>query len=166
MEIELLFAALLALLPHVPQPMRGCMQRRHGHISEQIARASAVHGVPPAVLMVVGLLESHFGCAPGSGGCWGAPVDRRHRSTAGTPNQAAIALATSFRVCRNWRGAIARFRCGLCQCPMRSGRGYTPGYAVRLVERVHQRAGLPLPDGLGPASATARGRGGRRLGLR
>lgn len=151
MEIELLFAALMALLPHVPQPMHGCMAQRHGHIIAQVAQAAATHGVPPAVLMVVGLLESHYGCAPGSGGCWGAPLDRRHRLTAGTPNQAAVALATSFRVCGTWRGALSRFRCGLCRCPERLIRGYTPGFAARLVERVHERAGLALPEGLGPA---------------
>jgi hypothetical protein len=148
MEIELLFAALLAILPGVPQPMHGCIHRQHASIVEQIARASDRHGVPPAVLLVVGLLESHYGCAPGSGGCWGAPVDRAHRLTAGTPDHAAIALAHSFEVCGSWVGAVARFRCGLCRCPARVVHGYTPEYAARLIERMHRRAGLPPPAGL------------------
>lgn len=162
MEIELLFAALLAILPRVPQPMRGCIQRQHGDIVQQIARSAESYGVPPAVLLVVGMLESHYGCSPRSGGCWGAPVDRAHRATAGTPNQAAVALATSYRVCRTWLGAVARFRCGLCQCPTLAGRGYTPGYAVRLIERVHARAELPAPGGL--RVAARRSRRGRWLG--
>jgi hypothetical protein len=148
--IEVLFAALLALMPRVPQPMRGCIARRQGRIVAQIAQARETYGVPPAVMLVIGLLESHYGCAPRSGGCWGAPIDRAHRSTAGTSNQAALALANGFRACGTWRGAIARFRCGLCRCPMRSGRGYTPRYAVGLVERVHLRAGVPPPPRLRP----------------
>lgn len=147
MDIEILFVALLAILPRVPEPMRGCIERRRADIVHQIQNAALAEGVPPAVLLVVGLLESHYGCAEGSGGCWGAPRDRAHRLTAGTPRQAAASLSTSFRVCRSWQGAISRFRCGLCQCPARAGRGYSPEYAARLVERVHVRAGWPLPPG-------------------
>jgi hypothetical protein len=163
MEIELLFAALLAILPGVPQPMHGCMRRRHDRIVEEIARAADRHGVPPAVLLVVGLLESHYGCAPGSGGCWGAPIDRAHRLTAGTPDHAAVALAHSFEACGTWAGAVARFRCGLCRCPARIVRGYTPEFAARLIERVHRRAGVPAPKGL-RGRATARRPRPRLLG--
>lgn len=147
MDIELFLAALLAIMPRVPEPMRGCIDRRRHEIVQQIHFAALAQGVPPAVLLVVGMLESHYGCARNSGGCWGAPVDPTHRLTAGTPHHAAVALATSFRVCRTWQGAISRFRCGLCQCPARAGRGYSPEYAARLVEQVHSRAGWALPPG-------------------
>ena len=68
MVIELLFAALLALMPRVPQPMRGCIARHRGLIVHEVAQGAETHGVPPAVLLVVGMLESHYGCAPHSGG--------------------------------------------------------------------------------------------------
>ncbi len=147
MDIELLFAALLAILPRVPEPMRGCIEQRRHDIVQQIHFAALAQGVPPAVLLVVGMLESHYGCAARSGGCWGAPIDPTHRLTAGTPHHAAVALSTSFRVCRTWQGAISRFRCGLCACRPHPERGYTAEYAARLVERVHQRAGWPLAPG-------------------
>lgn len=103
-------AAILALFPHLLY--RPCIEARRARIVA-VAEASAPT-VPPAVLLSVALHESHFGCAPGSGGCWGAPVDPVHRHDAGTPAQAARALATGYRVCGTWAGAVGRFRSGLC----------------------------------------------------
>lgn len=45
---------------------------------------------------------------------WGAPSSSRDRHTPGTPDDAARALATGYAVCGSWRGAITRFRSGLC----------------------------------------------------
>ena len=101
-------------------------------------------GVPAGLLLVVGVLESHLGCDPASGGSWGAPIDPQHRRTAGTPTHTARALATSFRVCGSWVGALHRFRCGLCVC-RRPLVGYTPAQALSLAERMYASAGQDLP---------------------
>jgi hypothetical protein len=137
-----LLAALLGMLGHSRHTP--CIERHRDAIAERAAAAETAHGVPPAVLLVVGLLESHWGCHPASGGCWGAPVDRRHRLTAGTPDHAARALARSRAVCGSWAGAIARFRSGLCAPWQPAHRAYV-ATALRLVARAHARAGAPAP---------------------
>lgn len=102
-------ALLLALYPRAPY--RACLERRAPAIASQVA---AAHGVPPSLLVAVGWHESHLGCAPRSGGCWGAPVSRSRRGTAGGVSEAASSLATGYRVCGTWAGAVARFRGGQC----------------------------------------------------
>lgn len=106
-------AAILSLLgPHV---LHGaCIARRREEIAADADAASREHGVPVRLLLAVGLLESHWGCAPASGGCWGAPRDRDHRHSAGRASHAASALALGHRRCATWRGAVAHFRGGRC----------------------------------------------------
>jgi hypothetical protein len=141
-------AALLALVALVhPAGERGaCIRRRAASLAasaqaavDQVARERPGAAVVPAdLLLVVAYLESHLGCAPGSGGCWGAPASPAHRGTAGRPVHAARALASGLRVCTTEIGAVSRFRCGLCRCPVAPGRGYTAQDALRLVERVRR----------------------------
>lgn len=134
MNALLYLAALLHLLPPMPQPMRGCVSNRREAIAAEAQTAADAHGVPVAVLLVVGLLESRYGCDPRSGGSWGAPIDPQHRHTAGGPGHAARALASGYRVCGSTLGAVSRFRCGLCTC--RRVVGYTATYAAGLIARV------------------------------
>lgn len=140
---ESLLAALLVLHSHIPEPMGSCIRGRQTEIARQAQEASDRTGVPPAIILVVGFMESHFGCHPRSGGCWGAPVDPQHRQTAGTHMHAAVALQHSFAVCHSWQGAISRFRCGLCRCP--SNPDYVAN-ATRWVTDAHAHLSLPLPD--------------------
>lgn len=144
--LHFLFSVFLSILPPIPQPMRSCVVRRNDEIVQMAQAGYEVHQVPVTLLLMVGFLESHWGCHPRSGGCWGAPIDPQHRLTAGTSNHAARALATSYRVCGTWEGAMNRFRCGLCVCRPSMIVGYTPEYAIHQVERLHERLWLPLPD--------------------
>ncbi len=139
-----LIIALLALFAHSPH--HDCIALHEPDIARRLESAESVHGVPPGVLLVVAALESHLGCASGSGGCWGAPIDPRHRGTAGTSDHAARALARGFAVCHTWAGAIRRFRSGLCfrEPPV----GYTTRTALRMIERVYDDARLPRPEHL------------------
>jgi hypothetical protein len=109
-------AALLAMLP-ASRPYRQCIDARRSQIVADADAASRTHGVPPQLLLSVGYAESHLGCARGSGGCWGAPVSRTQRHTAGRASHAASALALGHRRCATWRGAVSHFRCGRCVCP-------------------------------------------------
>lgn len=138
---EIITAALslfLSLRP--PLPIRRCIEARAARISRRAAEASREHGVPVAIILSVGWLESHLGCDPRSGGSWGSPTDRNHRLRAGGPWHTARDLATSYRVCGSWTGAVARYRCGLCNCTPRVG------YGVRDVDRLVYRitAGVGL----------------------
>jgi hypothetical protein len=108
-------ALMLAMLP-AGRPYRGCIDTRRASIVTQADAASREHGVPMRLLLAVGYAESHLGCAPRSGGCWGAPISRTARHTAGRASHAASALALGHRRCGTWRGAIAHFRCGRCVC--------------------------------------------------
>lgn len=108
-------AALLAVLP-VRRPYRACLSARTPRVIADADAASREHGVPVALLLAVGYAESHLGCARGSGGCWGAPVSRLHRHTAGRASHAASALALGHRRCGTWTGALGHFRCGRCVC--------------------------------------------------
>lgn len=108
------FAAILSLLSHVLYD--DCIHRRRDAIIEDATQAATAHGVPVRLLLAVGFRESHWGCAPASGGCWGAPRDRAHRSTAGRAAHAASALRLGHSRCGSWVGAVAHFRCGACAC--------------------------------------------------
>ena len=108
-------AALLAVLP-ARRPYRACLTARTPRVIADADAASREHGVPVALLLAVGYAESHLGCARGSGGCWGAPVSRLHRHTAGRASHAASALALGHRRCGTWTGALGHFRCGRCVC--------------------------------------------------
>ena len=141
-----LFAALLTLHPLIPNRMRSCMMLNRESISQMASDGSLSTGVPPAVLLMVGFFESHLGCNPRSGGSWGSPVDNTHRHIAGTPRRAADDLATSYRVCGTWLGAVSRFRCGLCRCRPSLLRGYSPSYLMGQVQRVELTAGVELTN--------------------
>jgi len=119
-----MLAALFAVMGHSPAQAR--MERARDSIIADADAASSLHDVPVELLLVVGYLETHLGTDAGEGGGWGAPIDRRHRHTAGTAATAARVLRTSFAVCGSWRGAVSRFRSGLCR---------PPGFAVDYVRR-------------------------------
>jgi hypothetical protein len=138
--IRLLLAALLSSYPHIKYRTR--IERRFDAIATAALDASETHGVPPALVVSVGFLESQFGADPRSGGSWGAPRDRRHRHVAGGPNEQASALALGYRACGSWDRALHFFRCGLCRCPRVVG--YTPDAAMRLAERIYARAGIAM----------------------
>ena len=109
-----ILAALLALYPR--SPARACVTARRPAILDALERAHRAHpDVPLGLLVAVGWHESHLGCARASGGCWGSPVDRHHRGTAGTPTDAARDLSSALRACGTTEGAIARFRGGSCR---------------------------------------------------
>ncbi len=138
----LLLAALLALF-RPPADIRARLALHHDHIVQVATAAAAHHDVPVGVLLVVGLSESHLGEDHGEGGNWGAPISPTRRHTAGTPDHAARALASGFRHCHTWLGAVAWFRSGACR-PQHT-IGYSAPFAIRTVERVYRRAGLELP---------------------
>ena len=133
MSAAAVLSALLTLLP-VPAARRRCIVSHRGAIGRDADAVSARYGVPVSVLLAVGYLESHLGCAPRSGGCWGAPISPRRRGTAGGPAHAAAALAWGYRRCTTTLGAVSHFRCGRCVCPHLVG--YQPAAAVRLAERI------------------------------
>ena len=108
-------AALLAVLP-ARRPYATCLTARTSRVIADADAASREHGVPVALLLAVGYAESHLGCARGSGGCWGAPVSRTARHTAGRASHAASALALGHRRCGTWSGALGHFRSGRCVC--------------------------------------------------
>ena len=147
--MNLALAFLMALLAIFPStPARSCMLARRDRIVAQAQAASTNHGVPLGVLYMVAFRETHVGCDRASGGCWGAPVSPTERHTAGTAEHAARALATSFARCHSWRGAISRFRCGLCTCPPRYS-GYV-NTVMRYIGVLYDRVGEPLPDHMTP----------------
>ena len=123
--------ALLAAYPHLAH--RPCVVARASQIAADADSAAARYAVPVGVLLAVAVLESHLGCAPRSGGCWGAPVSRTRRQTAGRADHAASALALGFRRCGSWPGAVSHFRFGVC------ARGAHAGYGPDDVWRVRAR---------------------------
>ena len=147
-DAALLLAALLAL-SRPPAEIRRRLDARRDAIVAQAARAADAHGVPVGLLLVVAFLESHVGQDRGSGGCWGAPASPRRRNVAGTAAHSARALARSFEVCggASWLRAVTRYRSGRCVFRRRLV-GYEAPYAIGLVARVYQQAGLPPPPGL------------------
>lgn len=130
--LRLLLSALLAAFTHMPA--RRCIERRFDEIADVAEAASRAHDVPPALLLSVGFHETWLGCHGERD--WGAPADRRHRHTAGTPENAASSLAAGFRACRTWRGAVTRFRSGLCALPADDRRQAYVGSVLRLAERL------------------------------
>jgi hypothetical protein len=118
--IAALLSALLTLFP--ASPSRSCIEARAAQITADVGAAARRHGVPPALLLAVGFVETHLGCDRASGGCWGAPISPERRGTAGTVDHAARALASGYAACGSWPGAVCRFRCGLCRCPPRHER--------------------------------------------
>lgn len=133
MSAHALLAVLLALLP-VPAARRACIVERRAAIEHDADAASAATGVPVAVILAVAYLETHIGCAPRSGGCWGAPISPSRRGTAGRAIHSATALAWGYRACGDALGAVSHYRCGRCRC----GRlvGYQPEHAMDLVDRL------------------------------
>lgn len=136
-----LLVSMLAVLP--PTPLRRRIDARREMIVATATAGQELYGVPPALVLAVGFLESRWGADPRSGGSWGTPVDMRHRNVAGPPVGAARALASSYRVCGTWLGAVHRFRCGLCRCPRLVG--YEAPYALGLAERALAHAGEAPP---------------------
>lgn len=149
MDTAILFAALLAIFPR--SPAVECLRARTDTIVTQAREAAARRGVPVGLLLAVGFMESHLGCDRASGGCWGAPISPDRRGTAGTPDHAAQALATSREVCGTWEGAVCRFRCGLCRCPDRHTRYAST--AMGLARRIYTSAGEAVPVVLTPRVA-------------
>lgn len=141
---RLLVSTLLLISDRSPHI--ACLHARADSIAEWTAASATRHDVPPGLLLAIGFVESHLGCHPASGGCWGAPINRRQRHVAGTPDHAARALARSYTVCGSWVGAVRRFRIGLCQ-----GTPATEDYvrrAFHLATRLYARAGIALPPEL------------------
>ena len=136
-----ILAALLALFPSMNYAP--CVRANAPRIAAEAARAERELGVPPEVLLVVGLLESHWGCNPASGGCWGAPIDFRHRGTAGTPLHAARVLANGYRACGDWTRAVAWFRSGDCRPRAPGLRGYVRRATALMARVAPARGGGP-----------------------
>ena len=126
---------------------RTCIDQNESSIVRQIEAGQAEHGVPSPVLAVVAYLESHYGCDPRSRGSWGVPWRFQGNYSGTQGNITARSLATGFRRCGSWEGAISRFRCGSCTtCP--NDGGYTPAEAITLVRRVYSVSREPVPDHL------------------
>lgn len=139
---QLLFAAILLIFPNTPS--RACLMAHQANIEADITRSSATYSVPAGLLVSVAFNETHLGCDRGSGGCWGAPIDAQHRHTAGNSDSAARVLRTGYDRCHNsWRGAVSRFRCGLCACPEQYA-GYV-NHVLSLSRRLYTQAGRAVP---------------------
>jgi hypothetical protein len=139
-----LLAALLAVLPPVPHPQRERILEQRDQIVAMAAASAARYKVPASVLLVVAFMETHLGTDDGEGGGWGAPIDAQHPHKAGTSDHAAQVLARGRKVCGSWRGALGWFRAGRCVPPLFAESYVRNG--MRLIERTHARAALPLPD--------------------
>ncbi len=138
-----LLIALLSLLPH--SPGTACVRTRIDHIAAQIAEIETTYGVPPGLTVAICWRESWCGCHPASGGSWGAPRDARHRNIAGPPNTTGHILQVGFEQCGSWFASVTRFRSGHCVF-RRLLVGYEPIDAIRLAQRVYERAGLETPN--------------------
>lgn len=141
-----LLAALLTVLPPIPHPQRERIRDQGDAIISMAAASSARFHVPPSVLLVVAYMETHLGTDDGEGGGWGAPIDAEHPNHAGTSDHAARILARGRLVCGSWRGAMSWFRSGKCAPPPFAEKYVRNG--VRLIERMHDVAGQPLPKHL------------------
>lgn len=131
--------AALLLAVRVPVAERACIVARRETIAASAEAAAAAHGVPVALLLSVAYLESHLGCSPRSGGCWGAPISRTRRGVAGGADRAASALALGYRRCGGTpEGAVSSFRWGRCRVPV-GAHGYGPADVLRLAARVAAR---------------------------
>jgi len=145
---QLLLAALLVIFPYMSGDNRACIQRNARSIVNVVEAAQRENGVPPAVLLTVGFIETHLGCDIGEGGNWGAPISPQRRHVAGTPRQAAVALQHGFERCGSWMGAIARFRSGRCAIP--PNMRHYPQTATWLMTRMSTMVNVPLPPNLQP----------------
>jgi len=159
-QVALLFAALLALR-RPPAAYHACIDAHAVQIVTAGNGAEAI-GVPASVLLAVGRRESHWACAPGEGS-WGAPRPRTARQRripgqtwrhiAGTPMDAARALASSYAVCGEadgaptWTMAVGRFRSGLCHPWQLVHRRYVAS-VIHDVEIIHTRTGIAPPTHL------------------
>lgn len=141
-----LLAALIAIVPPIPQPQRERIQLQKEKIVSMATASSARYRVPPSVLLAVGFMETHLGTDDGEGGGWGAPIDARHPHKAGTSDTAARILARGRRECGSWQGALSWFRSGQCSPPPFAQRYVHNG--MRLIERMHRRIALPAPERL------------------
>ncbi len=141
--IKLLFA-LLAVCPHCPR--EAAIRRAAEHIAETADDAEESYGVPAGILVTIAFLETHIGTDAGEGGGWGAPTDARHRNVAGTAFNSAHILATGFATCHTWFRAITYYRSG--HCVFGHLVGYEAPYAVGLIERIYDRAGIDRPERL------------------
>jgi hypothetical protein len=149
-----LLAALVAVLPPIPHPQRERIQLQKERIVSMAAASSARYRVPPSVLLVVGFMETHLGTDDGEGGGWGAPIDAAHPHKAGTSDHAARILARGRRTCGSWQGALSWFRSGKCRPPP-FAQTYV-GKGMWLIERMHARIGLRVPDDLYAINDTVR----------
>lgn len=141
-----LLSALIAVLPPIPHPQRERIQLQKEMIVSMATASSARYRVPPSVLLVVGFMETHLGTDDGEGGGWGAPIDAQHPHIAGTSDHAAQVLARGRKVCGSWQGAVSWFRSGKCGPPPFAETYVRNG--MRLIERMHSRAGLRAPRDL------------------
>lgn len=138
-----LLSALLSLIS-VNSPAHRGMSREQAHIAALAADASDAYSVPPSILLAVCFAETW--CGTNHETDWGAPASASHRHVAGTARDAARVLATGYRVCGTWLGSAARFRSGACVGnPV--GDRYASS-AIRLAERMSERAGVATPVGL------------------
>jgi hypothetical protein len=141
-----LLSAMIAVLPPIPQPQRDRIHLQRETIVSMATASSGRYRVPPSVLLVVGFMETHLGTDDGEGGGWGAPIDARHPHKAGTSDDAAKVLARGRKRCGSWQGGVSWFRSGQC-VPPRFAESYVRK-AIWLIQRTHDRAGLPAPEHL------------------
>lgn len=153
MSPETIVIAILALFPHMSGDNRACIESQQARIVQQLREVSQPHEpgapVPPTELTAaVAFAETHLGCDVNEGGNWGAPVDSRHRHTAGTHLSAVRVLSRSYQVCGSWDGAILRFRTGLCNPARQSSSAAVRRQGARylriirgLVERIRAHGG-------------------------
>jgi hypothetical protein len=140
---NLLLTALLAL--HRPPAFHAqCIENHRSSIVEHATASANRYQIPVSLLLVTAFSETHLGCDPHEAGGWGAPIDRRHRHTAGGSDQAASSLAWGFRECHTWFGAVSFYRSGRCHAPHLIG--YQPDTAMRMAEAIHERVGVSLPS--------------------
>ena len=128
--------AILGIFPFMNGNNRACIVEHQARIAEQLEETAAM-GVPILFMAAVAFKETHFGCARGSGGGWGAPADRHHRHTAGTHRDAAQSLLTGMTVCGSWERAVMRFRTGNCAETRGPGPSYVTG-VINLGARINR----------------------------
>ena len=137
-------ALFLSFYPHMNY--QTCIQLRRDSIVGDANNAATEYQIPVEVLLTVAFMESHFGCARGSGGNWGAPIDRLHRLIPGRAIQAARILSRSLEVCGSWEGALRRFRYGLCFARI-DHTAYSPR-AMGIINRLRNPNNPPCVDGI------------------
>lgn len=141
---QLLLTALLNLFPYMSGDNRACIVRNFNSIAQVAENAERDLGVPAAVMLTVGFIETHNGCDRGEGGNWGAPISPTQRHVAGAPSQAGVALQHGFERCGSWLGAISRFRSGHCRIP--PAMEHYPRTAMRIITRISTDASVALPE--------------------